>query len=989
MAKQSALPINRNRLAIILGVIFFALAGPGVSHALYGTPISASSSHSRASLPERAFDGDLATTWSSYKTQPGGSQWLQADFGTSVTINRLTIHWGALYAMEYRIAVSKNGKDWRKIYEKIGGKGGREILTGLRAGGRFLRLTMLKPSSPQDLFVIREIEFPGSDLTARLKKQMELARRDFQREVDTTRPAVAERMAKFGARQIVFAARKVVSEHWYANFGYYASQCELTDFRTKTLYRDGAKLYRLDVASGKLTTVLADPKGGIRDPQVDCSGKKIVFAYRKGGTANYHLYEIGADGTGLRQITEGPFDDFEPSYLPDGGIAFVSSRCERWVNCWMTQVAVIYRCDADGKNMRPLSANVEQDNTPWPLPDGRLLYTRWEYVDRSQVHYHHLWTMNPDGTGQTVYYGNQTSGTVMIDAKPIAGTDKVVASFSPGHGMTEHAGYVTIVNPKAGPDAMAFSKRVSLYAAFRDPWAFSEDCIMTAEADTIQLMNGKGETQYIVRLPEEDRRAGLECHEPRPLSPRPVARVIPARTDLTTATGAMLLANVYEGRNMQGVKPGEIKKLLVLESLPKPINYTGGMEPLTMGGSFTLERVLGTVPVEPDGSAYFEVPPLRAVFFVALDDKNLSVKRMQSFATVQPGETLGCVGCHEQRVMTSRPYASRPAALRRAPSPIEPIRGVPDVYDFPRDIQPILDRHCVQCHDVGKKSSISLAGDRGPLYSLSYIALFATRQVVDGRNRPKSNYPPRALGSSASPLLQKLLPGHHGVKTTAREREIVRLWIEAGAPYPGTYAALGSGMIGGHEQNRLVPDVSRLPSSKAAAEAIDRRCGSCHSGRRELPRAADHDLPALVSKVDVKKGEKEIPRFYSRHSLFNLTRPECSRLLLGPLAANAGGLGSCRMLGPNGRPTMRPAKVFTSTEDPDYRKILASIGDAKAWLNRITRFDMANFQPRPDWVREMKRFGILPATLAAGAKIDVYDAERRYWESLWWKPRAK
>ena len=193
---------------------------------------------------------------------------------------------------------------------------------------------------------------------------------------------------------IVFAARKLneTDGHWYANFGYYAHD------PNRKAWREGAKLYRWNLATGKLTTLLDDPRGGVRDPQVHYDGQKILFSYRKGGTEHYHLYEINADGTGLRQLTDGAYDDIEPTYLPDGDIVFVSSRCKRWVNCWLTQVAVLHRCDADGQNIRPISSNNEQDNTPWPLPDGRILYTRWEYVDRSQVDYHHLWAANPDGT---------------------------------------------------------------------------------------------------------------------------------------------------------------------------------------------------------------------------------------------------------------------------------------------------------------------------------------------------------------------------------------------------------------------------------------------------------------------------------------------------------------------------------------------------------------------------------------------------------------
>jgi hypothetical protein len=465
-----------------------------------------------------------------------------------------------------------------------------------------------------------------------------------------------------------------------------------------------------------LTTLLNDPHGGVRDPQVHYDGRKILFAYRKGGTEQYHLYEINADGTNLRQLTRGDYDDFEPSYLPTGEIVFVSSRCKRWVNCWLTQVAIMHKCNADGTGIRPISSNNEQDNTPWPLPDGRLLYTRWEYVDRSQVDYHHLWSANPDGSNQTVWYGNLHPGTVMIDAKPVPGSRRIVAIFSPGHGRREHDGAITLVDPSAGPDDLNFARKISKTPTFRDPWAFSESLFMAATGPAIVLMDATGATQEIFRLPAEDLALKLQAHEPRPLCARPRERVVPPRVDLAKSTGRMVLSDVYRGRNMAGVRPGEIRKLLVLETLPMPIHYTGGMEPITMGGSFTLERVVGTVPVEPDGSAYFELPALRSFFFVALDENDLSVKRMQSFLTVQPGETTSCVGCHEDRAEAPPVAGNVLLALQHAPSRIEPISGVPDVFDFPRDIQPILDRHCVKCHDFSNPSGgVVLAGDRGPI----------------------------------------------------------------------------------------------------------------------------------------------------------------------------------------------------------------------------------------------------------------------------------
>ncbi|MBT4820753.1 MAG: hypothetical protein HON70_33905, partial [Lentisphaerae bacterium] len=386
--------------------------------------------------------------------------------------------------------------------------------------------------------------------------------------------------------------------------------------------------------------------------------------------------------------------------------------CNRFVNCWFTQVAILYRCDADGGGIRPLSANIEHDNTPWMLPDGRLLYMRWEYVDRSRVRFHHLWTANPDGTGQMVYYGNMHPGTVMLDAKPIPGSRRVVASFSPGHGRKEHAGHITVVDPRNGPDDRGRAVRISREADWRDPYAFSEDCFMAARRRKLWVTNGTGAAKAIYTLPPELKH--LDVHEPRPLRPRKREHVIPSRMNASRTTGRLALADVTRGRNMAGVKRGEIKRLLILETLPKPVNFSGSMEPISLGGTFTLPRILGTVPVEPDGSAYMEVPALRSLFFVALDSNGLSVKRMQSFVSVMPGETVGCIGCHEERT-EGPPVRASLMATRRAPSPIEPIEGMPDMFEFPRDIQPILDKHCVQCHnDTQYAGKLLLTSDRGP-----------------------------------------------------------------------------------------------------------------------------------------------------------------------------------------------------------------------------------------------------------------------------------
>jgi hypothetical protein len=420
-----------------------------------------------------------------------------------------------------------------------------------------------------------------------------------------------------------------------------------------------------------------------------------------------------------------------------------------------------------------------------------------------------------------------------------------------------------------------------------------------------------------------------------------------------------------------------------LESLAKPVNFNmpghpsfqiSHMEPLSIGGTFCLARVLGTVPVEADGSAHFDVPAMRSLFFVALDENDLAVKRMQSFVTLQPGETVGCVGCHEPRVRSPHVQSAR-MALERAPSRIEPIRDVPDVLDFPRDVQPILDRHCVECHNPERYNGrVDLTGDHTPLFSQSYWTIIQRELIADGRNEPYGNRAPRTIGSSASRLVELIDGSHYDADLSEREQTLIRLWIDSSAPYPGTYAALGSGME---------PVV--LP-----VEVMERRCGNCHGTEPNTePRIGRGSyftfgkggppLPLVHELMDLKRlrgavGYFKFGRSRTPQSLCNLTRPEKSLLVRAPLSKGAGGLGLCR------------PEVFAAPDDPAYREILTSIQTAAARHRRTKRFDMPGFRPNDHYVLQMQRFGILPESLSRGEPIDFYAADRAYWASFWRRP---
>ncbi len=787
----------------------------------------------------------------------------------------------------------------------------------------------------------------------------------------------AQISAKAGFDEVIFVVRGSSDDgHWYANFGYYASG------EDKKAYKDDSKLCKYNLKTKKLTVLFEDAKGTYRDPQMHYDGNKILFSYRKGGKDDFHLYETDINGSYLRQITNGPYTDIEPTYLPDGDIMFVSTRCNRWVNCWATQVAVLYRCKSDGSGITQLSANIEHDNTPWVLPNGQIMYTRWEYIDRSQVHFHHLWVMNPDGTRQMVLFGNQTpsvpSACLLIDAKPIPGTDDVILSFSPGHGKRDHGGYLARLSLKIGPDdknAIKFIHQTKRGDFIYDPYPVKDSLYLVSDLKNIKFISETNDREVIFTIPPQWSEKGMAIHEPRPIIKRNRENIIASTVNKNKNDGILLLQNVYEGRNMSTVDKGSIKKLLILEALPKPVNYTGGNEPLSYTGTFTLERIIGTVPVEEHGSAHFKLPANRSFFFVALDKDDRTVQRMKSFTSLVPGEVTTCIGCHENRTQTPR-NQMLPIASNRAPSIPEKDKYLPEVIDFPRDIQPILDKHCVKCHSPQKRSGgILLTSHRGPVYSHAYFNLMGRNMVNDGRNQYNPLNKPGDVGDVRSPLVLKIEKGHGDVKLKDSEMKMIRYWINTGAVYPGTYGALGSGMVGRMSRNQTDRKPVKNELWEKASDVIKNNCNKCH--KEIMPDiCSEQNLTWWNSRNQLMNGaykEKEYLQkiSFSRHILYDLSEPGQSTILKAPLEKSDGGYGLCKDIKGN--------SIFKSTKDNDYETLLKAISNSKNYLDSIKRFDMEGFTVRPEYFREMKRYGVISEDVDI-KDIDPYKTDRKYWD---------
>ena len=777
---------------------------------------------------------------------------------------------------------------------------------------------------------------------------------------------------------IIFVQRGGYEDpHWYANIGYFC------DDENNPAYTTGAQLCKLNFRTGRITILLETAEGCIRDPKVHYDAEKIIFAWRKEGLKNYNLYEMNIDGGNIRQITSGPFDDYEPEYLPDGDIVFVSTRARRWVGCWMTQVGTIHRCDKDGGNIKMLSCNIEHDNTPSVLPNGQILYMRWEYVDRSQVEFHHLWTMNPDGTNQEIYYGNEVSWGVFLSCRPIPNDERVMGIYSPGHGHRDHYGWLSFFSRKYGPDDARGLQHILFPGGkgyLADPWPLSTETILAAEL-------GKSRLVFVTKNKDDDKYTPHAIYEiqnnekkwitqsPCPIMKRPRERTIADRSDSASPTGTHIMIDIYNSQNLKGIERGQIKKLLIIETLPKPVNFSGGPDTLSWLGSFNLERILGTVPVEDDGSAYFELPANRPVFYVALDENDLSCKRMQSFTCVRPGERTTCIGCHNSRSHSNANVSSagRIKAIQRPASKIEPVEGIADVPDFVRDVQPVLDKYCVSCHNTeNRQGRLCLEGDMGTTYSISYYSLAMRQQIGDGRNG-LGNQPPRSLGSSASALLRKLEGGHYDVKASRKNWLKVWAWTEAAAPFCGTYGGL---------RNQKQQDTKVGVLVSYAGGVLQKRCYSCHNPEGKGPQnrlVEPYDWEQRRKLMDHPTGQherivlKDDPaRHFSWEVLLNATRPEKSAVLLAPLAKDAGGWGAC-------------PDVFASQDDPDYKTMLTALTNWQAEWQKSCAFGSPAFQVNSQYIREMVRFGILPQDTRA-EDVNPYEVDRRYWEMFRYEP---
>jgi len=588
---------------------------------------------------------------------------------------------------------------------------------------------------------------------------------------------------------------------------------------------------------GKFTTVFKAPgQRFLTDVDLHFDAEKVLFSMRD-DHGRWQIFEIGCDGRNLRQVSRGDKEDvesYDACYLPDGGIVFASTACLQAVPCNGSHVSVLYRMDADGGNMRQLCFDQDHSYNPAMLPSGRVLYLRWEYTELPHAFSRILFSMNPDGTGQMEYYGsNSVWPNSIFGARPIPRHPGKFVGIVAGHHGSYREGELKLFDVARGrheTDGViqrmpGRGKKVeplyedylteNSWPKFAHPYPLSDKYFLaTCKRSATSPWNICLVDVFdnILTLGHLD---GYGLLEPIPLRKRPRPPVLPSRIDPKRKDAVVYLADVYHGPGLAGVPRGSVKRLRLIGFHYAYQGKHGALlGAVGLDGPWDIKRVLGTVPVEPDGSALFRIPANTPVAVQPLDAEGKALQLMRSWLVGMPGETVSCAGCHEPQSTT--PPSFDTLAAGREVSEIQTWYGPPRNFSYKREVQPVIDKHCVGCHRPDSpafKEAGGIADLRGtPLmtdyasanqhsdYAFKYhggksfsVGYFELSRFVrrPGLENDMHLLAPLEFHADTTELVQMLRRGHHNVKLDAEAWDRIITWIDLNAPYHGTWTEVG------------------------------------------------------------------------------------------------------------------------------------------------------------------------------------------------------
>ncbi len=538
----------------------------------------------------------------------------------------------------------------------------------------------------------------------------------------------------------------------------------------------------------------------------------------------FNLFVINADGTGLRHVTHGAEDDHSPCVLPNGRIAFVSTRRGGEGRCHPRPCPtyVLHTMLPDGSDIQPLSYHEINEWTPRVTNEGRVVYSRWDYVDRSFSDGQHPWIAMPDGRDARDLYGNYESvfrGKVQEDLRQVPDSPYFVGVMHTHH----QSAYGTLVmydsrQPDTQPQpGVTMLTPITGHSNYASPYPLDENyflCVWSPDSPNLSLNTWKWyrpPTPHGVYLIDRFgnrtllyRDDEIACMAPMPLRSRPKPPVlphmvahaypegaVPSQAEPDKATFAVI--DVYNSR-MPWPKDRKISSLRIIQIFPKTTPRKGNPS-ISYNVEVNARGVIGTVPVEKDGSAHFQIPSRVPVYLQALDEKGLAIQSMRTSFYGMPGESNTCLGCHDQRRKAPAPQTSTPIALQRRPSTPQPGPEGSRPLTFSVMVQPILEAKCAKCHSEHKDAPQF----KNPKASYRELKPWAWALDAQGKiiTRPKGEAEPTSrvrsipgkVGAYASRLYPLLTTGSHKdkVKLTDKEMESFIVWLDAFSCFYGAY----------------------------------------------------------------------------------------------------------------------------------------------------------------------------------------------------------
>jgi len=699
----------------------------------------------------------------------------------------------------------------------------------------------------------------------------------------------------------------------------------------------GGGLFKYNLRTGELSKLVDAAGGVILDCEVSYDGRDVLFSWKRDMRAPFEVWRISAAGGAPQKVIADAANNMNACHLPDGGIAFMSDRKPAFAYCWTSTSPVLYRANADGSGILRLSANYLTDFTPSVTGDGRVLYSRWEYVDRPAIPIQSLWTVNADGTNLAGVFGNRVlSPATFMEANELPGDPgKILCVMTSHNGPCRGAiGLLDITsdgNAQSAITNLTPEVRVppvdqgiagnGIRGPYESPLPLDRHRFLVSKAGTLELrwMPPKTELPVTLLAPTRtDARARLGFYSARPVRPRPR----PKNTRPLNLPGPdakpwadIIVHDVHFGLG-DAVKRGEIKRVAIVQEMEKDVRAEVGLRQfgfqfpvVSCGATYAPKRVWGFADVEADGSVRFLAPANIPIYFLPLDAEGRAVQRMRTFTHFMPGEQQSCVGCHANRNYAAPDIKrGRSIAVAKPPQQLTPPTwGAADGFSFPKIVQPVLDKHCVACHSHSSlpnrpAGNLDLSGDRTDYFSVAYENL-ARR----GTGAEHGNDVPAGMHRFGRNPYTSWIPTYNGLESNILDIAPKRWGSPASrladiiiAGHPDHATGKPRVALTADERLRILMWIDLNVPFYGTSQSLQPDLRGC---RKILPR----DLDKTLREISRRRGIK-----FRRDFFVRLDNPELNPFLREPLLRgdfNQGG-----------------------TADPDYRRILDCFRDVPAAL---------------------------------------------------------